>query len=146
LHLYDGGVYDNLGLEPIFDAGRGQTKHAGSILIVSDASTPLKKGFSAFGLNPWRFKRLADIIGDQARALRVRTLNHYIQQAPERGAYIFINTPVTDGACPSAAFAAAFPTTLRRLTLEEFDALSEHGYKVAKHSQFAYRLSLNADD
>jgi NTE family protein len=132
LRLYDGGVYDNLGLEPIFDAGRGQTKHPGDVLIVSDASAPLKKGFSAFGLNPWRFKRLADIIGDQARALRVRTLSHYLQQTPGRGAYIYINTPVTDGdACASAAFAAAFPTTLRRLTLTEFDVLCEHGYRVA---------------
>ena len=132
LRLYDGGVYDNLGLEPIFDAGRGQTKHPGDVLIVSDASAPLKKGFSAFGLNPWRFKRLADIIGDQARALRVRTLSHYLQQTPGRGAYIYINTPVTDGdACASVAFAAAFPTTLRRLTLTEFDVLCEHGYRVA---------------
>jgi NTE family protein len=28
LHLYDGGVYDNLGLEPFFDAGKGNTKHS----------------------------------------------------------------------------------------------------------------------
>jgi NTE family protein len=132
LRLYDGGVYDNLGVEPIFDAGRGQTKHAGDILIVSDASAPLKRGFSALALNPWRFKRLADIISDQTRALRVRTLSDYLQRSPGRGAYIYINTPVTDvGACPSAGFASAFPTTLRRLTPAEFDALSEHGYKVA---------------
>jgi NTE family protein len=132
LRLYDGGVYDNLGLEPIFDAGRGRTKHPGEILIVSDASAPLQKGFSAFALNPWRFKRLADIIGDQARALRVRTLNHYLQGSPGRGAYIYINTPVSDDAvCSSAVFAASFPTTLRKVTEAEFDALSEHGYRVA---------------
>lgn len=141
LRLYDGGVYDNLGLEPIFDAGKGRTKHHGDILIVSDASAPLKKGFSAIGLSPWRFKRLADIIGDQARALRVRTLSYYLQQAPGRGAYIYINTPVEDGdACSSAAFAAAFPTTLRRIRLAEFDALCEHGYKVASRVENMYRL------
>jgi hypothetical protein len=27
LHLYDGGVYDNMGLEPFFDAGRQRPKH-----------------------------------------------------------------------------------------------------------------------
>ena len=141
LRLYDGGVYDNLGLEPIFDAGRGQTKHPGDILIVSDASAPLKRGFSALALNPWRFKRLADIIWDQTRALRVRTLSGYLQRSPGGGAYIYINTPVTgEGACPSAAFASAFPTTLRRLTLAEFDALSEHGYTVASRVEALYGL------
>jgi NTE family protein len=141
LRLYDGGVYDNLGLEPIFDAGEGQTKHQGDILIVSDASAPLKRGFSTFAFNPWRFKRLADIIADQARALRVRTLSHYLQQTPGRGAYIYINTPVTDvDASAALAFAAAFPTTLRRLTLAEFDALCEHGYRVAAHVEKRYGL------
>jgi NTE family protein len=141
LRLYDGSVYDNLGLEPIFDAGRGQTKHHGDILIVSDASAPLQKGFLAFGLNPWRLKRLADIIGDQARALRVRTLSHYLQGSPGRGGYIYINTPVSDGAaCSSAAFAATFPTTLRRVTLAEFDALCEHGYRVASRVENTYGL------
>ena len=141
LRLYDGGVYDNLGLEPVFDAGRRQTKHPGDILIVSDASAPLIRGFSALALNPWRFKRLADIMGDQTRALRVRTLCDYLQRSPGQGAYIYINTPVTDeGVCASAAFASAFPTTLRRLTLAEFDALSEHGYRVASRVEKTHGL------
>lgn len=43
--LYDGGVYDNLGLEPFFDAGRGVPKNAGEIIVVSDAGAPLKPPF-----------------------------------------------------------------------------------------------------
>ena len=41
LHLYDGGLYDNLGIEPLFDIGqRIFKKSAGDInhVIVSDAS------------------------------------------------------------------------------------------------------------
>ncbi|HXF46358.1 MAG TPA: hypothetical protein VNK91_09600 [Burkholderiaceae bacterium] len=132
LHLYDGGVYDNLGLEPFFDAGRGAPKNAGEIIVVSDASAPLKPGFSLFALNPWRLKRVADIMSEQARALRVRAFSNYLQLQPGRGAYLYIDTPVTGSApCSSQAFARSFPTTLRRLTLQEFDALFEHGYRVA---------------
>src|SRR5262249_10932751 len=64
IRLYDGGVYDNLGLEPVFDSGRGRPKHDDDIIVASDAGAPLARGFSAFALSPWRFKRLADIIGD----------------------------------------------------------------------------------
>jgi NTE family protein len=132
VRLYDGGVYDNLGLEPVFDAGRGRPKYSDDLILASDASAPLKSGFSLFALNPWRFKRLADIIGDQTRSLRVRTFSHYLQQGPRRGAYFYINAAVSEESpCPSADFAAAFPTTLRRPSENEFDQLSAHGYRVA---------------
>jgi NTE family protein len=139
LHLYDGGVYDNLGLEPYFDAGRGVPKHPGELIVVSDAGAPLKKGFSMFAVNPFRLKRVADIMSDQSRALRVRTFAHYLQQTPSRGAYLYINTPVGDGeSCESAAFAAGFPTTLRRLKPVEFDRLAEHGYRVSMQVESLY--------
>lgn len=141
LHLYDGGVYDNLGLEPFFDAGKGQSKHPGELLVVSDAGAPLKTGFSLFALSPWRLKRVADIMSDQARALRVRTFAHYLQQGAFLGAYLYINTPVSEGRpCASASFAAGFPTTLRKLDLSEFDSLTEHGYRVGLQVEAQYGL------
>ncbi len=141
LHLYDGGVYDNLGLEPFFDAGKGQSKYPGELIVVSDAGAPLRTGFSFFALNPWRLKRVADIMSDQARALRVRTFAHYLQRGPFHGAYLYINTPVSKGRpCTSASFAAGFPTTLRKLHLSEFDALADHGYRVALQVEAQYGL------
>lgn len=132
LHLYDGGVYDNLGLEPFFDAGRGQLKHSGHYLVVSDAGAPLPSGFSLGPLNPFRLKRVADIMSDQAHALRVRTFSTYVQQGAGRGAFVYIAAPLMDsGPCPSAKYAATFPTTLRRLTQAEFDRLADHGYNVS---------------
>ncbi len=141
LHLYDGGVYDNLGLEPFFDAGCGVPKHPDEIIVVFDAGAPLKQGFSMFALNPFRLKRVADIMSDQSRALRVRTFAHFLQQAPLRGAYLYINTSVGGGEpCESAAFAAGFPTTLRRLKPAEFDRLAEHGYRVSLQVESQYGL------
>lgn len=134
LHLYDGGVYDNLGLEPFFDAGRGIPKQPGDIIIVSDAGAPLRLGFSSVAINPWRLKRVADIMSEQSRALRVRAFAHYLQTNPCRGAYIYIDTPVTANSgrqSTEATTASSYPTTLRRPTLQNFDAIAEHGYRVA---------------
>ncbi|AMP02057.1 patatin-like phospholipase family protein [Collimonas arenae] len=132
LHLYDGGVYDNLGLEPFLDAGKGISKIDGEAIIVFDAGAPLRSGFSALALNPWRLKRIADIMADQAHSLRVRTFHNYLRQAGGNGAYLPICKPAGEAAnCISAAFAAGFPTTLRRTTIDEFDAIATHGYDVA---------------
>lgn len=132
LHLYDGGIYDNLGLEPFFDSGRGEPKQSVRYIVVSDAGSPLPSGFPSHSLSPWRLKRVLDIVSDQAHALRIRTFVHYLQRESNRGALIFMNTPTTSGD-EDALFASTFPTTLRRLTLSEFDRLAGHGYRVTTH-------------
>lgn len=148
LHLYDGGVYDNLGLEPFFDAGRGAPKLDGEKIIVSDAGAPLQPGFSGFAINPWRLKRVADIMSEQSRALRVRAFAHYLQSNPGQGAYVYIDTPVTADSprqCRRASFASCYPTTLRRPTLRNFDAIAEHGYQVAAKVEAEFGLGLSAE-
>ena len=139
VHLYDGGVYDNLGLEPFFDAGEGAPKVQDKFILVSDASAPLPAGFSYLALNPWRLKRVADIMSDQARSLRVRTFVSYLKRQPAAGAYVSIGTKTKEGIVQTeASHPARFPTTLRRLTLAEFDKLVDHGHQVARvvHHEF----------
>jgi NTE family protein len=141
LHLYDGGVYDNLGLEPFFDAGRQTPKQEKCYLICSDAGAPLTPGFNMGPLNAFRLKRVADIMSDQSRALRVRALVNYIQKTPSTGVYLSINMPVLLGQiCRSAQFAAAFPTTLRRLQHAEFDKLAGHGVAVSERVRAEFGL------
>ena len=134
LHLYDGGVYDNLGLEPVFDAGRGVPKHEGDFILVADAGAPLSTGFNAWALNPWRLKRVSDIMSEQARSLRVRTFMHYLQQRADRGAYVYIGEPVQPDEIVSGRHPAEFPTTLRRVSSDEFDAIAGHGLGVARRA------------
>lgn len=144
LHLYDGGVYDNLGLESFFDAGKLLPKdpHASNVVIItSDASAPLKRGFSFGSLSPWRLKRVADIMSEQTRALRVRGFVEYIKAGNCRGAYLYIGqslnipifSPPTEDSpkCESSEFASGFPTTLSRLTEVQFDRIFMHGYKLS---------------
>jgi NTE family protein len=141
LHLYDGGVYDNMGLEPFFDAGRQRPKRDGDFIICSDAGAPLASGFNQGPLNVFRLKRVADIMSEQSRSLRVRSFVQFLQATPAGGAYLGITTALSGGkGCPSAQFAASFPTTLRRLKHEEFDRLAAHGQGVADRFQKDYGM------
>lgn len=141
LHLYDGGVYDNMGLEPFFDVGRQRPKQEGYYVVCSDAGAPLAPGFDKGPLNVFRLARVADIMSDQSRALRIRAFANHLQREPSAGAYLGINTAVSSAAnCPQAAFASSFRTTLRRLRVGEFDRLAGHGEAVADRVQREFGL------
>lgn len=133
LHLYDGGVYDNMGLEPFFDVGRQSSKVGDCYIVCSDASAPLAIGFDKGPLNVFRLTRVADIMSDQSKALRVRSFARYLQTTPVAGAYLSISTSSTPE-LPSTEekFATSFPTTLRRLSANEFDRIAGHGVAVAE--------------
>lgn len=151
LHIYDGGVYDNLGLEPFFDAGRQTSKGSFSILA-SDAGMPLGRGFDYGALNPIRLGRLMDIVTDQTRSLRIRTFAEYLIQGG-RGAYLQIGAPgeriigqsgkpLPQGmdlkiAATQAEQARTYPTNLKVLHPDVFDLLERHGYEVAMANQAA---------
>lgn len=151
LHLYDGGVYDNLGIEPFFDAGRGAPKKGiPPAIIVSDAGAPLVRGFGLSALNPLRMKRLMDVMMDQNRALRVRGfINHVETQC--QGAYLGIqrspnirNVIKKSGCVDSwlgeaeAAFVSGYSTSLRAMSEDDFKLIEEHGYQTAVLTQLGY--------
>lgn len=148
LHLYDGGVYDNLGLEPYFDTGKRESKIEGLAIYVSDAGAPLAVGKSAGPLSPWRVRRLADIMSEQSRTLRVRAFVKYLDSSRNPlGAYTYINTKPQGGNEANWEMARSFPTSLSRLKLGQFDAIAAHGYAVAQDVErqygFASRLTSN---
>lgn len=157
LHLYDGGVYDNLGLEPLFDIGRQEIKDSGEAdvdyVIVSDAQAPFDRVAIPNALNPLRLMRVADIAFDQTRSLRVRAFVNFILKTQNKGAYFQIGVSAIDSikkfskgredAAKSllaeqwqdnaqAAKAKKFPTTLKRLSEDDFSLIARHGYETAK--------------
>ncbi len=87
VHLWDGGVYDNLGVEPLFKPRSEKYRDEYNFLIVSDASAPLgiKKPFPFH-----RAKRLIDIATDQVRSLRARYLVEHFISCPNSGAYLML--------------------------------------------------------
>jgi NTE family protein len=123
--LWDGGVYDNLGLEALYKIGRGLDSEI-DFLIVSDASPPInyqkRKGSMSFT----NMKRLLDIAMFQVGALRQRDFLAYAVKEGD-GMYIRI------GDCD-------YPTTLKTPTEKDFDILLERGYEAAKKAKSGERL------
>ncbi|MDP9965094.1 NTE family protein [Variovorax paradoxus] len=136
LHLYDGGVYDNLGIEPFFDVGKQASKIDDLDIYCSDAGAPLKVGPAAGPLSPWRLKRIMDIMSEQSRALRVRAfLNYLASSRAPRGVYVYIDTNLKGQHEKAWQVSVNFKTNLNKLRPEEFDAISGHGYAVSRAAE-----------
>jgi NTE family protein len=162
LHLYDGGVYDNLGMEPLFDAGEGVCREGVDYVLVSDAGAPFQRASLGFPLSPFRVQRILDITMDQIRALRVRTFMKFLISNPSSGIYMQIGMDAKERIqkyrahneqaarellsedwlnAQEVARAAAHPTTLWRLKPEDFDRLAAHGYQTAKWNERLFTSS-----
>ncbi|MFZ9735243.1 MAG: patatin-like phospholipase family protein [Burkholderiaceae bacterium] len=97
LHLYDGGLYDNLGLEQFKGVGNGFKKdYRDGVVVVSDAGKPLDNVFDRSRFNPFRWQNLMNIPLDQTRALRVRDFQSYLREYPGSGAHIRIGVTKKD--------------------------------------------------
>ncbi|MBP0600755.1 patatin-like phospholipase family protein [Herbaspirillum sp. LeCh32-8] len=157
-HLYDGGLYDNLGIEPLFDVGKQLIKNDSSLrrplnwLLVSDGGAPFGRTKIPHPLNPLRFKRIADIALDQTRALRVRSLMNHFTARSGSGAYVGIGMDprksISEGtkgnpklqeellelawiSAEDAMRAAMYATNLNGMEAADFDLLARHGYETA---------------
>lgn len=150
LYLTDGGVYDNLGLERIWD------RYA--TVLVSDAGAP-------FCLTPasWGFRfseivrtiRAVGILTNQNRALRKRWLLRDMRLNLVKGAYWGINTEIANYQLQSHGFAppllpdtaetralAHLRTRLNRFNPREQESLINWGYAL---TDAAVRRHLTGD-
>ena len=144
--LWDGGVYDNLGLEALHKPNGG-ARQGLAFIVVSDASARVdfdERSRKRYFKPGHRTLRLVDIATDQIRAMRARTLVADFKRDPELGVYLRMGN--TTGKIWSAAGkqapdfevldavavekAATLKTTLRRLSTAEFDRLYRHGFEV----------------
>jgi NTE family protein len=94
LYLSDGGVYDNLGLETVWN--RCQT------VLVSDAGAPFGVGDKVETEWVKQTLRALDVATDQARALRKRALIDDFKAKRRSGTYWGIETDIGNYGLPSA--------------------------------------------
>ncbi len=148
LTLWDGGVYDNLGVEALYKTGKGLRDDI-DFLLVSDASKPLgvidRKWFRKIPL-PRAPMRLVNIPMDQVRSVRSRCMFDYFEDN-DAGGYIRMGYTVAElfeeqgipcggdivGEClgkEDVEAVSSFATTLRQLGKEEFGLLFRHGYET----------------
>lgn len=151
LHLWDGGLYDNLGVEALFkNDGRGYREGFG-FLIVSDGSSPLslkRKFWPTSGM------RLLDISGSQVRGLRARSLVDYFRENNDNGVYLRLGNTSAEidkvATLPHRVELSAvldesavdslstMGTHLLRISPSRFGLLSRHGWEVADATFAAY--------
>lgn len=153
-HLWDGGVYENLGSEALIKPGTGLRDDI-DFYIASDAGRPMQHEFSRWAptFPPYRPPlRLLDCAMDQIRAVRARSIHGFLR-GTGRGKCVYLQIGLSQSAifreagssrCDDtqdegvAKFSARFPTTLRRLTAVEYETLFEHGYRVANATLAAW--------
>jgi NTE family protein len=156
VHLWDGGVYDNNGLEGIHDFEKGWSYRFG-FLIVSDASggaeeEPYRKGI------PTLMRLASGIMMKQVRALRTRAILERLQNHGDQDQGVFLQMGNSCSRILKSAkhadwipqfaggsmteedvhLAAITPTVIRKLSPEEYELLYHHGYEVADATLCAY--------
>jgi NTE family protein len=145
-HLADGGVYDNLGLEPLFDLGANALRpEAGcNYLIVADAGAPLR--FTRWGFVSQLLgfaMRTINIMMAQQRNLRVRALIASFRAGRAHGVLIRIEQSARAaiaGAHPSRSEVCSRLAEERWLTSEQVKACSGYPTTLARPNASIQRL------
>jgi NTE family protein len=157
VRLWDGGAYENLGIEALFKPGRGLV--GCDFLVCSDASGPFQPRsrfpFLALLKGHLTTPRLFDISSDQIRSLRARMLVDSLNGGTVKGAYLRMGNSVRDIDIKSgrerdsraydcfqtdqeAALALQHPTDLKAISEPLFDRIARHGYELADATLTAY--------
>jgi NTE family protein len=157
VRLWDGGAYENLGLESLYKPGRELINC--NFLICSDASKPLNPpGRSPVGAllrGHLAGPRLFDVASDQIRSLRSRMLVADLTSGRISGALVRMGNSVRsldvkadktrplgfyDGVQPDSEPSAAveYPTDLKALSAADFDRLARHGFEAADTTLTTY--------
>lgn len=127
LLLYDGGVYDNLGLEPLVKQNFSKLSKEIDFLLVSDASKPL------LGKKTRYFKRasrLMNVSTEQIRSLKKRLFMKFLESNSDKGLYIRIGEE-SYGLVGEAGKAKEFGTSFKKMSKDDFDSIKSNGYSTA---------------
>jgi NTE family protein len=158
IHLWDGGAYENLGLESLYKVGQGLV--GCDFLVCSDASGPLSTMGSRSPLGSFLRGQLCspllfDISSDQIRALRSRMFVSALTRGEIQGVLLRMGNSarnldlksgrsaepqeyddtLTEG---DVASAVTYPTDLGALEISTFGKIARHGHEVAERTLAAY--------
>lgn len=160
IHLYDGGMYDNSGIEPLFDVGTQNIKTDVAninFIVLSDAGAPFIRSSISNPFHPQRLIRIANIASDQVRSLRIRSFVNFLKQHPGQGMYIQIGSEpftrikqykpqILEQARndfhwldhESIKAAALHKTHIDTITEHDFNLLLTHGYETSMWNELVF--------
>jgi NTE family protein len=155
--LWDGGVYENLGIEPLYKSESGLVDC--DFLIVSDAGAPLRADWEIRvkeekSITP----RLVEITTDQIRSLRCRELMRFFKEK-KKGSWVQmgLSTRTYDAKTKAPANARDYAnflsdqevalvakegTHLEAMTEDNFDRVARHGFEITSQTLSHYHSEL----
>jgi len=134
--LSDGGVYDNLGLEPVWKSHQ--------LVICSDGGKPFDVAVNPAEALPGRLLRVQDVIGNQALAVRKRWLISSYESGLYEGTYWGIGTEIQNYAKHGPGYDGSVLDRLRAVRTD-FDSFSEPEHLILmNHGRIRDRNDVHA--
>ena len=122
--LCDGGVYDNMGVNPLLRVARNRLDY----MIVSDGGKPFANDERPTESGAIVLKAALDIMMEQIRGLEFDRMSHrYQAKAGPKPLWFSIDSKIGEQREGDARFASSIGTNLERLTNDEMAVLTRHG-------------------
>jgi NTE family protein len=138
--LTDGGVYDNMGVNPTIRA-----RNKLNYLIISDGGKPFAIDAQPTESGAVVLKASLDIMMEQIRGLEFDRIEHrHKAQVGPKPLWFSIDSVEGEMRPGDATFAAAISTDLRRLNDAEMDVLARHGGSLLEARLRRYAPELGA--
>lgn len=136
--LTDGGIYDNMGVNPLLRA-----RNALDYMIVSDGGKPFAMEERPTESGAIVLKASLDIMMEQIRGLEFDRIEHrHLASKGPTPLWFSIDSKLGEKQPGDASFASSIGTNLKRLSDEEMAVLTRHGGALlaARIDQFAPEL------
>ena len=137
--LTDGGVYDNLGVNPLM-----RKRNALDYLIVSDAGKPFAIDERPTESGAAVLVEAIDILMEQVRGLQFKRLELNATAGGAKPVWFSIDSELGQAREGDAAFASAIGTNLKKLGRAELDVLARHAGALLIHRLQTYAPELLA--
>lgn len=137
--LTDGGVYDNLGVNPLLRIKRNRLDYA----FVSDAGKPFDIDESPTEKGAVVLKESIGILMEQVRGLQFKRLKlaHAAEGGP-KPLWFSIDSKIGEAQSGDSIFASAIKTNLKKLKDAELGVLMRHGGALLEHRIRTYAPEL----
>jgi len=129
----DGGVYDNLGVNPLF-----RRRNDLDYLLVSDGGKPFEFDRQPGESGTQVLTHSIGILMEQVRGLQFQRLKLWSQIEQAKPIWFSIDSHEGESQSGDAAFASAIGTNLKRLSDPEMKALTRHGGALLSHRLATY--------
>jgi NTE family protein len=126
--LTDGGVYDNLGVNPLL-----RKRNALDYVIVSDAGKPFDMDDHPTESSTAVLTASIGILMEQVRGLQFKRLELSATEGGPKPLWFSINSEKGESQSGDAVFASSIKTHLKRLNVAEMNVLTRHASALLMH-------------